>query len=81
MPDSASSGLARSRPTASVIFVALLKPERHVGANALIHGSRALSFVAGPGLGGLLVQAPVAFGWLLPSPVPRFRRPAVTMHS
>ena len=30
--------------------------ERYVEANSLIHGSRALSFVGGPSLGGLIVQ-------------------------
>ena len=37
--------------------------ERYVEASSLLNGSRALSFVAGPSLGGLLVQvfsAPVA---------------------
>jgi MFS family permease len=39
------------------LFVALVPRERYVEANSLFHASRALSFVAGPSLGGLLVQA------------------------
>jgi predicted MFS family arabinose efflux permease len=31
--------------------------DRYVEANSLVHGSRAMSFVAGPSLGGLLVEA------------------------
>lgn len=45
------------------VFVGVVPEERYVDGNSLIHGSRALSFVAGPSLGGLLVQlltAPVA---------------------
>jgi MFS family permease len=47
----------------STLFVSLVPRERYVEANSLLNGSRALSFVAGPSLGGLLVQvlsAPVA---------------------
>ncbi len=47
----------------SSLFVALVPPEEYVSANSLLSGSRALSFVVGPGLGGLLVQvltAPLA---------------------
>jgi MFS family permease len=40
----------------SVLFVSLVPRERYVDANALTHGARALSFVAGPSIGGLLVQ-------------------------
>lgn len=39
------------------LFVALVPRERYVEANTLVHGSRAMSFVLGPSLGGLLVQA------------------------
>jgi MFS family permease len=49
----------------STLFVALTPRERYVEANSLLNGSRALSFVVGPSLGGLLVQllkAPVALG-------------------
>jgi MFS family permease len=38
------------------LFVALVPSERYVEANSLIYGSRALSFVGGPSLGGVLVQ-------------------------
>jgi MFS family permease len=40
----------------STLFVALVPRERYVEANSLLHGSRALSFVSGPSIGGLLVQ-------------------------
>jgi MFS family permease len=39
------------------MFVAVVPRERFVAANSLIHGSRAASYLAGPSLGGLLVQA------------------------
>jgi MFS family permease len=45
------------------LFAALIPSERYVEANSLVNGSRALSFVAGPSAGGLLVQlltAPLA---------------------
>lgn len=38
------------------LFVALVPPERYIEANSLIYGSRALSFVGGPSVGGVLVQ-------------------------
>ena len=41
----------------STLFVSIVPRERYVEANSLLHGSRALSFVAGPSLGGVLVQA------------------------
>jgi predicted MFS family arabinose efflux permease len=47
----------------STLFVALVDNDRYLEANSLIYGSRALSFVGGPSLGGLLVQwltAPMA---------------------
>jgi predicted MFS family arabinose efflux permease len=47
----------------STLFVSLVPRDRYVEANSLLHGSRALSYVAGPSIGGLLVQllrAPVA---------------------
>jgi MFS family permease len=47
----------------STLFVSLVPRKRYVEANSLLHGSRALSFVGGPSLGGALVQflsAPVA---------------------
>ena len=38
------------------LFVSLVPRERYLEANSLLNGSRALSFVAGPSIGGLLVQ-------------------------
>jgi MFS family permease len=38
------------------LFVSLVRREQYVEGNALLHGSRALSFVGGPSVGGLLVQ-------------------------
>jgi predicted MFS family arabinose efflux permease len=45
------------------LFAALVRRPDYIAANSLLNGSRAASFVAGPSLGGLLVQwlsAPVA---------------------
>lgn len=39
------------------LFVSIVAPERYVDGQSLIYGSRALSFVGGPSLGGVLVQA------------------------
>ena len=39
------------------LFVALVPRERFVEGGSIMHGSRALSYVAGPSIGGLLVQA------------------------
>ena len=47
----------------AALFVALVPTERYVQANSLVNGSRSASWLAGPSLGGLLVQfctAPVA---------------------
>jgi MFS family permease len=47
----------------NALFVSLVPREQYVEASSLLNGSRAMSFVAGPSLGGLLVQvlsAPVA---------------------
>jgi MFS family permease len=41
----------------SSLFVALVPRERFVEASSIVNGSRALSYVAGPSIGGLLVQA------------------------
>jgi predicted MFS family arabinose efflux permease len=41
----------------STLFVALVPKTQYVEAASLLNGSRAFSFVAGPSLGGLLVQA------------------------
>lgn len=40
----------------SALFVAVVPQERYLDGNSLIYASRALSFVGGPTLGGLLVQ-------------------------
>jgi MFS family permease len=40
----------------STLFVSLVPRQRYVEANSLLNGSRALSFVGGPSLGGLIVQ-------------------------
>jgi MFS family permease len=45
------------------LFVALVPRDRYVEGNSLVYGSRALSFVGGPSVGGLLVgllTAPIA---------------------
>lgn len=39
------------------LFVSIVKPEEYVDGQSLIYGSRALSFLGGPSVGGLLVQA------------------------
>jgi MFS family permease len=47
----------------STLFVSLVDRDRYVDANAILNGTRALSFVGGPSIGGALVQilsAPVA---------------------
>jgi MFS family permease len=49
----------------ATLFVALVPEDKYVDGNSLVYGSRALSFVGGPSLGGLLVQAlsaPLAIG-------------------
>jgi MFS family permease len=49
-----------SQPT---LFVALVPEDKFVQGNSLVYGSRAMSFVGGPSIGGALVQfltAPVA---------------------
>jgi MFS family permease len=40
----------------NALFVSLVPREQYVEASSLLNGSRAMSFVAGPSLGGLLVQ-------------------------
>jgi MFS family permease len=47
------------------LFVAIVSRERYIEANSLLNGSRAFSFVAGPSVSGLLVQAFSAPGALL----------------
>jgi MFS family permease len=49
----------------STLFVSLVPRERYLEANSLLNGSRALSFVGGPSVGGLLVQVFSAPGALL----------------
>lgn len=47
----------------AALFVSLVEPEEYVQGSTLVNGSRAFSFVAGPSVGGLLVQvlaAPLA---------------------
>jgi MFS family permease len=39
------------------LFVSIVKPSQYVDGQSLIYVSRALSFVGGPSIGGLLVQA------------------------
>ena len=39
------------------LFVSIVPREQYLGANSLLNGSRAFSFVAGPSVAGLLVQA------------------------
>jgi MFS family permease len=38
------------------LFVSIVRPEQYVDGQSLIYGSRALSFVVGPSLGGILTQ-------------------------
>jgi MFS family permease len=40
-----------------VLFVSIVAPERYLDGQSLVYGSRALSFVGGPSVGGVLVQA------------------------
>ncbi|MBD0711235.1 MULTISPECIES: MFS transporter [unclassified Streptomyces] len=40
----------------ATLFVALVPTERYVQANSLVSGSRSTAWLAGPGVGGLLVQ-------------------------
>jgi len=49
----------------STLFVSLVPRDRYLEANSLLNGSRAFSFVAGPSIGGLLVQAFSAPGALI----------------
>jgi MFS family permease len=41
----------------STLFVALVPRERYVDAASILNGTRALSYVGGPSIGGMLVQA------------------------
>jgi MFS family permease len=40
-----------------IVFVSVTPREQYLEGNSLIHGSRSFSYVAGPSVGGLLVQA------------------------
>ncbi len=40
----------------SALFVSIVRPAQYVDGQSLIYGSRAMSFLAGPSLGGLLTQ-------------------------
>jgi len=40
----------------ATMFVSIVRPEQYVDGQSLNYGSRALSFVGGPSIGGLLVQ-------------------------
>ncbi|MEU6929423.1 MFS transporter [Streptomyces sp. NPDC046374] len=47
----------------ATLFVAMVPTSRYVQANSLVNGSRSMAWLAGPGIGGVLVQvltAPVA---------------------
>jgi MFS family permease len=49
----------------NALFVVLVPRERFISGSSLLNGSRAVSFMAGPAIGGLLVQAltaPLAVG-------------------
>ena len=62
------------------LFVALVPREEYMQASSLLNGSRALSFVGGTSLGGLLVQAFSAPGALIADAV-SFLVSAFTLHS
>jgi len=49
----------------STLFVSLVPRERYIEASSLLNGSRAFSFVAGPSVGGALVQLFSAPGALI----------------
>ncbi|KQX17002.1 MFS transporter [Streptomyces sp. Root431] len=40
----------------ATLLVALVPTDRYIQANALVNGSRSMSWLAGPGIGGVLVQ-------------------------
>lgn len=49
--------------SSGTLFVSMLPDDKYMDGQSLLHGSRAMSFVGGPSLGGVLVQvctAPVA---------------------
>jgi MFS family permease len=40
----------------STLYVAIVERERYIEANSFLHGSRSFSYIAGPSVGGVLVQ-------------------------
>jgi MFS family permease len=64
----------------TTLFVSLVPRERYLEANSLLNGSRAFSFVGGPSVGGLLVQALSAPGALIADAV-SFLASAFTLSS
>jgi MFS family permease len=47
----------------STLFVSVVRPDQYIAASSMLNGSRAMAFVAGPSIGGWLVQgltAPIA---------------------
>ena len=64
----------------STLFVSLVPRERYVEASSLLNGSRAMSYVGGPSVGGLLVQVFSAPGALV-ADAASFLFSALAMHS
>ena len=64
----------------TTLFVSLVPRERYLEANALLNGSRAFSYVGGPSVGGLLVQALSAPGALIADAI-SFLASALTLRS
>jgi MFS family permease len=64
----------------STLFVSLVPRERYLEASSLLNGSRAFSYVAGPSVGGVLVQVLSAPGALVADAF-SFVVSALTMHS
>ena len=60
------------------MVAAIVEPPAYVDANSLVHGSRALSFVGGQSLGGILVQVATAPGAILTATVPDVLRARVS---
>ena len=58
----------------NTLFVSLVSRDRYVEANALLNGSRALSFVGGPSVAGILVQLLTAPVTLILTPCRSSRR-------
>ena len=64
----------------TTLFVSLVPRERYLEANSLLNGSRAFSYVGGPSVGGLLVQALSAPGALIADAI-SFLASALTLRS